>query len=248
MKKILLSSFLIFSALLVMQTICRAQTVQTVPLYRFQHNRVLNSTNQSHHFYTANKAERDSLLNVLRIGDSWIDEGIEGYLSPTQVPGTVPLYRLYRTSHDKHFYTTDAAEKDGAISKLNYGLENIVGYVSAVKTPGMTPLYRAYRPTVGKTIDDHFYTIKEVEKFGAIHNYGYADEGIACYVWTSAVMLSTLSTPLEQAAMNKELLSLGCARFLARPDEFLCKTQKSFDACEVYRKNGKAKKCLMAKQ
>lgn len=210
MKKILLSSFLIFSALLVMQTICRAQTVQTVPLYRLRYvNDQSGNTNggsQSEHFYTANKAERDSLLkNFDRStaggggffkGDSFgfmkfLDEGIEGYLSPKQVPGTVPLHRLYKDTM-KHFYTADATEKDKAISQYGYRFENIVGYVSAVQKPGTTPLYRVYRATKGITRDDHFYTIKEDEKFGALHKYGYVDDGITCYVWTSEVKLSTV--------------------------------------------------------
>ncbi|MEJ7623505.1 MAG: hypothetical protein WKF34_05895 [Pyrinomonadaceae bacterium] len=203
MKKILVSSFLIFSALLVMQTICQAQTVQTVPLYRLRYveesTGSSNGVNQSEHFYTANTAERDSLLknstrNTTSGGFSYFirfrDEGIEGYVSPKQVPGTVPLYRLYKDPM-KHFYTADAAEKDKAISQYGYKFESIVGYVSAVQIPGTTPLYRVYRATKGKTRDDHFYTIKEDEKFGAIHKYGYVDEGIRCYVWTSAVTLST---------------------------------------------------------
>lgn len=207
MKKILLSSFLIFSALLVMQTICRAQTVQTVPLYRLRYTHYETGTttggSQSEHFYTANKAERDSLLINFKQSTSgggyWNpsfgfvafgDEGIEGYLSPTQVPGTVPLYRLYKHPM-KHYYTADAADKDRAISQHGYKFENIVGYVSAVQKPGTTPLYRVYRPTKGITRDDHFYTIKEDEKFGALHKYGYVDDGITCYVWTSAVKLST---------------------------------------------------------
>lgn len=209
MKKILLSSFLIFSALLVTQTICRAQTtVQTVPLYRLRFIYTATNTggsNQSEHFYTANKAERDSAINNLKgytradkyaweeykaTSFYFADEGSEGYLSPKEVPGTVPLYRLYKDG-PKHFYTADAAEKDKAISQYGYKLENIVGYVSAVQKPGTTPLYRLYRAAKGNTRDDHFYTTKEDEKFGAIHKYGYADEGIACYVWTSAVALST---------------------------------------------------------
>lgn len=205
MKKILLSSFLIFSALLVMQTICRAQTVQTVPLYRLRYDLKTSGKggNQSEHFYTANKAERDSALKNLKgfstsgggfitfpdhTDFSFVDEGIEGYVSPKQVPGTVPLYRLYKEPM-KHFYTADAREKSRAISQYGYRFENIVGYVAAVQIPGTTPLYRVYRATKGKTGDDHFYTIKEDEKFGAVHKYGYVDEGIRCYVWTNAVTL-----------------------------------------------------------
>ncbi len=229
-----------------MQTICRAQTVQTVPLYRLRYVRSDSKTggggNQSEHFYTANKAERDSLIKDFRDGYSaFFDEGIEGYLFPNQVPGTVPLYRLYKDPM-KHFYTTVAKEKGKAINKDGYRFENIVGYVSAVQISGTTPLYRAYRATVGKIGDDHFYTIKEDEKFGAINKYGYIDDGITCYVWTSAVTLSRA----PQSAMDTELFSLGCNLFLGRPDEYLCNTQKSLDACEVYRKNGKAKRCAGA--
>ena len=174
MKKVLLSSFLIFSALLVMQTIGRAQTVETVPLYRLRYVYSDSPTGgggtQSEHFYTANKAERDSLLKKNPDGYSaFLDEGIEGYLLPNQVPGTVPLYRLYRDPM-KHFYTAVAKEKDKAISQHGYRFENIVGYVSAVQKTGMTPLYRAYRATVGKTRDDHFYTIKEDENSGRFIN------------------------------------------------------------------------------
>ena len=46
--------------------------------------------------------------------------------------------------------------------------------------------------------------------------------------------------------MEKELYSIGCKRFLDRPDEFRCVTQPALDACTVYLKNGQAKKCLKA--
>jgi hypothetical protein len=52
----------------------------------------------------------------------------------------------------------------------------------------------------------------------------------------------------KQAAMDQELFKLGCKRFLGRPDEYLCKTQKSFDACETYHKDGRVKKCRNVKQ
>ena len=211
MKKILLSSSLIFSALLAMQTVCWAQTVETVPLYRLRYVYTTTdrgSGNQSEHVYTANKVERDSALKNLKGGGAtdgsfflsfpnfvqwnFIDEGTEGYLSPKEVPGTVPLYRLYKDGGTKHYYTADAKDKRRAMRE-GYTFENIVGYVSTTQTTGTTPLHLLYRATNGKTRDDHFYTIEEDEKYGAIHKYGYTDQGIACYVWTSAV---TLGSPL----------------------------------------------------
>jgi hypothetical protein len=58
---------------------------------------------------------------------------------------------------------------------------------------------------------------------------------------------STSANEKVQAAMDKLLFSVGCSRFLNRPDEFLCKTQKGLDLCETYHKNGKLKKCMAAK-
>jgi len=72
----------------------------------------------------------------------------------------------------------------------------------------------------------------------------------ACQIYQNRGSVKDCSTPADltkQAAMETELFGLGCNRFLDRPDQFLCKTQKSFDACESYRKKGETTKCLMAK-
>ncbi|MGL5075557.1 MAG: hypothetical protein ACRDBG_06900, partial [Waterburya sp.] len=37
--------------------------------------------------------------------------------------GTVPLYRLYNTELDAHFYTPSAEEKDAFLADSNYQLE-----------------------------------------------------------------------------------------------------------------------------
>jgi hypothetical protein len=58
---------------------------------------------------------------------------------------------------------------------------------------------------------------------------------------------ATSANEKVQAAMDKLLFSVGCSRFLGRADEFTCKTQKGLDLCETYHKNGKLKKCVMAK-
>jgi len=47
------------------------------------------------------------------------------YVATTQLPGTVPLFRLVK---ETHFYTTDAAERDRAISD-GYTSEGIAAYV-----------------------------------------------------------------------------------------------------------------------
>ena len=60
----------------------------TVPLYRLTKVSPVGGTQ---HFYTLNPAEVDSAK-----GMGWKNEGVACFVSPTQVAGTVPLYRLYR--------------------------------------------------------------------------------------------------------------------------------------------------------
>jgi hypothetical protein len=50
----------------------------------------------------------------------------------------------------------------------------------------------------------------------------------------------------KQAAMDKDLFNRGCKRFLGRPDEYLCQTQKAAIACERYHKEGRIKPCRLA--
>lgn len=53
-----------------------------------------------------------------------------GYIATgAGVAGSAPLYRLYRSSNNDHFYTTSAVERDNAITNLEYVDEGIAGYV-----------------------------------------------------------------------------------------------------------------------
>lgn len=56
------------------------------------------------------------------------DEGPLGYLATAQIPGTVPLYRLFRSNKPNHFYTTSTAERDRAAAN-GYTIEHVAGYV-----------------------------------------------------------------------------------------------------------------------
>jgi len=95
-------------------------------------------------------------------------EGTEGEASRTQIPGTVPLYRLFAAGDD-HFYTTNAAERDYAVA-VGYSDEGIAAYVLPAGS-GRTPIHRYWNPFVV----DHFYTATPIPE-GA---YGYGYEGVA---------------------------------------------------------------------
>lgn len=62
-----------------------------------------------------------------------------------------------------------------------------------------------------------------------------------------ATACTTKLDQLTQKRMDDALFSQGCKRFLGRPDQYLCTTQRGFDSCETFRKAGKAKECKMAK-
>jgi hypothetical protein len=77
---------------------CHVSNVQgpsMVPLYRYMRR------DGNYHFYTTDPNEVDG-------NAEWLAEGNEGYVFPSAVPGTIPLYRYY--NGDYHFYTTDFGE------------------------------------------------------------------------------------------------------------------------------------------
>jgi hypothetical protein len=100
--------------------------VQAVPLYRF-----FNVQNSEHH-YTIDPIEYQALLQnptVLR------PEGVAAYVWNTQVPGTVPVYRLRldiqganATAPYVHLFTTDQNERDTLVG-LGWVDEGISCYV-----------------------------------------------------------------------------------------------------------------------
>lgn len=238
--------------------------------------------------YTTDPQERDNLLQSKEMSDllggyvgprpndghAWSLDGtgIAGYIASTQLPGTVPLYRLYHPPHfgpeEKvdpilglggfpfrkclpgsydNFYTTSEKEKAHALTSSGYKFIRIEGYVwPAATTVGGPPKvgpgkpvgdadtvllkWGCTRPGAGS------YNCPTTAGYEACANYRAKGEVKAC---------STSANQKVQEAMEKMLFNVGCSRFMNRPDQFVCKTQKSFDLCETYRKNGTAKKCLL---
>jgi len=88
---------------------------------------------------------------------------------------TSKLYRLYKRSTDRHFYTTNIAEVNTAMGQ-GYVLEGVSFYVSTTSGGDLSPVYRLYN----KSADYHFYTINHDEA-NQDTGRGFVIEGIAFY-------------------------------------------------------------------
>lgn len=98
---------------------------QLKPIYRFWHQ------GNGSHFYTISESEKDYIIANYPI---YLYEGPRmGYASPTEISGTVPLYRFYRAGNGTHFYTTSASEKSYIEQNYSdvYKFERIAFYVWA---------------------------------------------------------------------------------------------------------------------
>jgi hypothetical protein len=100
-----------------------------VPLYRYWNPTTID------HFYTTNFRE----LGRGRFGYRY--EGIQGYVSPRRLRGTVPLYRYWNPTIRDHFYTTNFRELGRGRAGWRY--EGIQCYVN--------PRVVTYAPTVEGT-------------------------------------------------------------------------------------------------
>jgi hypothetical protein len=112
----------------------------------------------------------------------YVSEGVAGYISASSGSGLVPLYRYYNGF--EHFYTSNSAEigtiSPGVVGNYGYASEGIAGYCYGSPTSGTVPLHRYWN---GR---EHFYTTNGQEigttTNGAVGNYNYQCEGVACYV------------------------------------------------------------------
>lgn len=142
----------------------------------------------------------------------WQPEGVAFYVSPVQLPYTVPLYGVYKAKLADHFYTVDAQAKNYCISSLGYADQGVLGYVLPAQRdiPGSAPLYRWVRarkwtehPGLGEVqdfhIQDHFYQTSS----SAPANY--TSEGVECRVWTSQVSLPQTLLQIDSPAPGQPL-------------------------------------------
>jgi hypothetical protein len=201
------------------------------------------------------------------LNSKWMLEGngIACYIASKQLPGTVPLYALYHQkdatgkgyclpSEYDNWYTTSEKEMSNAITSHGYRLVGITGYVWPQPTTiaeqqsghPTIPNNTGNKPAITPEVDllnrgclrnsPGSYTCPTVAGYEACQSY--KDRGAAKQCATTADLNA-------QAVMEKALYTIGCSRFLGRPDQFLCKTKKSFDSCEGYRTRGVVSKCIM---
>lgn len=121
-------------------------------------------------------------------GAGWQSEGIAFYLSPVQLPYTVPLYEVYKPSIGDHFYTVDYAGRNYCIASLGYEDHGVLGYVMAkdrtvLDTTPLNRWVRVHKDSYDRTWQDHFY------QTGTTVPANYGSEGVECRVWTKAISL-----------------------------------------------------------
>jgi len=153
------------------------QPVTAVPFNRFY---LEYPQDAQVHFYSTGKD----------VPEHWRFEGIEGYVSPTPRPYTVPLRRLFNKKSLDHLYTTSTVEADNAAAN-GFNREGFAGHVVPADRdiPGTVPLYRFARPPHSTyderygLIQDHFYSLSPAVPAK------YVAEGVCCRVWKAPVEL-----------------------------------------------------------
>lgn len=86
-------------------------------------HRLFNFQTQRH-YYTTNSAERDILVALVPLSNpnygavGWRYERDEGFIFPSQLPGTVPIQRLYNNISGVHLYTESINQRDSILRQF----------------------------------------------------------------------------------------------------------------------------------
>lgn len=121
------------------------------------------------HFYTTDLKGELAEINGYKY------EGIAGYVYPTSMPNTVPLWRFFNRETGDHFYTQDR-QAEGA---TDYNYEAPACYLPSSRDNGAVPLYRLWGNL------DHFYTTNHQGENAT--ESGYQLEGEAGLIYSTQV-------------------------------------------------------------
>ncbi|KAJ7722717.1 hypothetical protein B0H16DRAFT_1473241 [Mycena metata] len=140
-----------------------------VPFYR------LFNPSIAHHLYCTGLANIQAV-----VGPTWPYQALAAFVFLTQEESTVPLHQMVNPTTGDRIYTTNATEVT-ALQQTGYGVAALEpGYfIYPTQICGSVPFYRLSKVA----IHDHFFTASETERIAAIDSQGYADEGIAGYVF-----------------------------------------------------------------
>lgn len=139
--------------------------IKVKPIYRYY--------GTYNHLFTNNLSELGS--GVIDHTKGWVYEGIAAFMCEQQVPGTVPVYRFYKTikknvglfstnTYFDHYYTTNYSS-----GKSNgYADEGIIGYIFTSQQNNTKPFWQYYN----SILYDHMYTTSN-ELYGTSGGNGY---------------------------------------------------------------------------
>ena len=150
----------------------------TSPIYRFW------SASTGSHFYTADAAERDHLIDNWSSVWTYENTAFSAYITPSDA-GLVPVYRFWSPVGGSHFYTIYEDEKDWLIAEYpdfwNYEDIAFYAYPEGAQPVGSKPVFRFWKHGEGK----HFYTMSEEERDWLIEqfSYLYTYEDVAFYAY-----------------------------------------------------------------
>jgi len=150
------------------------------PVYRYYHEHHWD------HFYTCNTQEIGTTTPGQSGNHGYKCEGVLGYISPHEFPGSVPVHRYYHDQNHNHFYTCNVAEigttSVGHVGNHGYKYEGVLGFAYPAEHQ-VHPVYRYFQ----ESHHDHFYTTNQGEigtiQHGTVGNHGYRSEGVGFHIF-----------------------------------------------------------------
>ena len=158
------------------------------PMYR------LYNPNSGEHFYTANVAERDGLIN-----EGWHFEGL-GWTAPAS--SDAPVYRLYNPNAGDHHYTLDVVERD-MLKNAGWNDEGVGWYSNDAHGKA---LLRQYNPNAAA--GSHNFTTSQEENDSLVSS-GWQPEGVGWYGMSTDVSILPYSNPTTAVSVSLDPPTYG---------------------------------------